>query len=214
MIFIANKYTKWYNSIISNAQARTSIAGYTEKHHIIPKSLGGTNNKNNLVTLTAKEHFICHRILTKMVSGYQQLTMLKALSGMTTINKFHQRHLISARRFAQIREQAGKAHSLMMTGKFVGTKNPMYGKKASEETKAKLRASAKLRPKPSKEVVEKRAAAIRGRVMSDEAKLKMSLAWKTKPKLQCKYCGKVCSTHMHNRWHGNNCKTKPQHQNI
>ena len=50
MIFINNKYTNWYNSIINKAKNRT-ITGYTEKHHIISSSLGGTNNKENLVTL-------------------------------------------------------------------------------------------------------------------------------------------------------------------
>jgi hypothetical protein len=38
--FLENKYTKWYFSIISNAQSR-EVSGYIEKHHIIPKSLGG-----------------------------------------------------------------------------------------------------------------------------------------------------------------------------
>lgn len=97
----------------------------------------------------------------------------------------------------------------MMTGKFVGDKNPMYGKKASDETKAKLREAAKHRPRPSKEVIEKRAASLRGRKMSEEARLKMSEAWKTKPKIQCEYCGRCCPPHLHNRWHGENCKSKP-----
>lgn len=37
MIFIDNKYTKWYNSIISQEKNRINI-GYVEKHHIIPES--------------------------------------------------------------------------------------------------------------------------------------------------------------------------------
>ena len=46
---------------------RPLINGYTEVHHIIPISIGGTNDKSNLVALTAKEHFICHAILPNMV---------------------------------------------------------------------------------------------------------------------------------------------------
>ena len=42
---------------------------YYEEHHIIPKSLGGTNDKSNLVLLTAREHFIAHWILTKIYKG-------------------------------------------------------------------------------------------------------------------------------------------------
>ena len=66
-MFNTSKYTNWYYSIIKRAQARTGIVGYSEKHHIIPKSLGGSNKKDNLVKLTAREHFICHLLLPKMV---------------------------------------------------------------------------------------------------------------------------------------------------
>lgn len=67
-MFLNNKYTKWYYLIIENAKNK-DIGGYTEKHHIVPKSLGGNNNKENLVSLTAKEHFICHLLLTKIVDN-------------------------------------------------------------------------------------------------------------------------------------------------
>lgn len=40
-MFLENKYTKWYFGIISKALARDIYEGYTEKHHIIPKALGG-----------------------------------------------------------------------------------------------------------------------------------------------------------------------------
>ena len=67
---IQNKYTNWYLKIIENAKMRILCDNaYHETHHIIPKSLGGTNIKDNLVKLTAKEHFICHLLLVKMVIG-------------------------------------------------------------------------------------------------------------------------------------------------
>jgi len=78
MIFINNKYTNWYNLIINKAKNRT-LTGYTEKHHIIPSSLGGTNNKENLVSLTAREHFVCHLLLTKMTTGNAKYKMNFAL---------------------------------------------------------------------------------------------------------------------------------------
>lgn len=55
-------YKKIYNSIIEKRKTEIPI-GYSEKHHIIPRSLGGDNSKNNLVRLTAREHFICHYLL-------------------------------------------------------------------------------------------------------------------------------------------------------
>ena len=59
-------YMKIYNNIIKNAKSKNRSKGngeYFEKHHIIPKCQGGTNNPNNLVLLTAREHYICHKLL-------------------------------------------------------------------------------------------------------------------------------------------------------
>lgn len=59
-------YQKIYDAIIEKAKIRGDIKGYYEKHHIIPKSLSGSNIKSNLVNLTYKEHYLCHRLLTKI----------------------------------------------------------------------------------------------------------------------------------------------------
>jgi phosphoglycolate phosphatase-like HAD superfamily hydrolase len=42
------------------------LDSYTERHHIIPRCIGGTDVKENLVDLTAREHFICHRLLVNI----------------------------------------------------------------------------------------------------------------------------------------------------
>jgi len=71
MMFIENKYTKWYNNLVKKAKVRSvlrSPVGLYEKHHIIPKCCGGNNDRSNLVCLTPREHFIAHLLLTKMVS--------------------------------------------------------------------------------------------------------------------------------------------------
>ena len=71
-------YEKIYNQIIERAKSR-NLDGYSEKHHIIPKCMGGGNNKGNLVNLTAKEHFICHLLLTKMLTGKDKNKMVYEL---------------------------------------------------------------------------------------------------------------------------------------
>jgi len=58
-------YTKIYNSLIEKAQNR-ELSGYKEVHHITPRCLGGSDDKSNLVALTAREHFIAHKLLTKI----------------------------------------------------------------------------------------------------------------------------------------------------
>lgn len=74
-MFISNKYSRWYFSIISAAQSQYRIKRkldhsdyiYYEQHHIRPRCMSGNNNKENLVLLTVKEHFLCHWLLIKMV---------------------------------------------------------------------------------------------------------------------------------------------------
>lgn len=58
-------YYKIYNSIIENRK-NNSYNGYTETHHILPRCLGGSDEADNLVKLSAKEHYICHLLLTRM----------------------------------------------------------------------------------------------------------------------------------------------------
>jgi hypothetical protein len=86
-MFIENKYKKWYFRIIEKAisENRKKIKRsdpnfvYYESHHIIPRSLGGTEE----TLLTAKEHFICHLLLPKMLSGKDKYKMINALIRMT-----------------------------------------------------------------------------------------------------------------------------------
>jgi hypothetical protein len=66
-IFLQNKYSKCYFRIIEVAKNRKLDIEYIEKHHVLPKSLGGDNSKENIVEITAKEHFICHLLLPKSV---------------------------------------------------------------------------------------------------------------------------------------------------
>lgn len=81
-----NKYSRMYFRITERAFLRSTPEGeYTEKHHIIPKSLGGRYTKANLVRLTPKEHYICHHLLTKCTQGEDLVKMLRAWFLMATL---------------------------------------------------------------------------------------------------------------------------------
>jgi ribonucleotide reductase alpha subunit len=84
--FIKNKYYRWYFSIIEAARSR-GLHTYTEKHHIIPKSFGGSNESNNIVALTAREHFICHLLLVKFTVEKYKSKMITAAFNMVHMNK-------------------------------------------------------------------------------------------------------------------------------
>lgn len=60
-------YQKIYNELMNSRKNRiVHENNYYEKHHIIPKCLGGTNEKSNLVILTFREHYIAHLLLSKI----------------------------------------------------------------------------------------------------------------------------------------------------
>lgn len=177
MVFINNKYTNTYFKIIKAAQARTSIDGYTENHHIIPKCLGGSNEKDNLVRLTAREHFICHYMLTKMVSSTRHRFQLgKAFNCMLYVSKPGQpRYKVSSRSFESFR----KHYSKLFSEQQKGDKNPMYGKVVSEETRKKLSIALKnCGYVPSDEIRRKLSAANKGKIVSKETRDKISNAKK------------------------------------
>jgi hypothetical protein len=64
-LLIILDYKRIYNNLILRAQNR-SLIDYKESHHIIPRCLGGSNDKSNLVELTAEEHYVCHQLLVKI----------------------------------------------------------------------------------------------------------------------------------------------------
>jgi hypothetical protein len=136
--FLSNKYTKWYYNIINNAQLRI-LVGYVEKHHIIPKSLGGSNRADNLVKLTAREHFICHWLLTKMVIGDAKHKMLTAAYRMMVQHGDHQQRIVpTGRIYESIRTQWAAEHSKWLTGRFSGSNNPNFGKRWNDEARKKM----------------------------------------------------------------------------
>ena len=173
-----SKYTKWYQTIIENAKNRVSD-GYTERHHIHPRSLGGTDDKDNLVDLTAREHFICHWLLTKMHTGEARAKMIYALNGMKRGNEFAQRYetKITARVYENLKKEFSKVHSATMKGRTPWNK----GVPVTEEQREKNKIAATGK-KISQEAIEKRSAKIRGQKRSEETKLKMSLAARGKSK--------------------------------
>lgn len=192
-IFLNNKYTRWYYLIINAAQFRVT-EGYTEKHHIIPKSLGGKNNNSNLVKLTAKEHFICHLLLTKMViSSEARLKMNNAVWMMQSSSKNQERRKISSITYSILKKnisesyrnnpnhrsiESRKKQSATMKGR---TYEEIYGLEKAIEMKS-LR-SAKRTPMSEETKIKLRNAnlgkktgpsQLKGRKTSNEVKQKIS----------------------------------------
>jgi len=117
-------YQKHYDRLMSRAKDRI-LEGYIERHHIVPRCLGGINDPKNIVRLTPEEHYVAHQLLAKIHST--SLALIKAANFMTICSRGH-RH--NNKSFGWIKRK----HSILMTG----TNNPFFGKIHSAETKKKL----------------------------------------------------------------------------
>ena len=60
-------YKKHYDNLIEKAKHQNlSSEVYTERHHILPLSIGGSNDPSNIVKLTARQHYFAHKLLVKI----------------------------------------------------------------------------------------------------------------------------------------------------
>ena len=115
-------YNKVYNLLIERALTRINNADvYYEKHHIIPRCIGGTDFESNLVALTAREHFIAHLCLIRIYPGNNSL--IKAAIMMACFNGSQPR---SGNR---IYEWLRKKHRVAMSDSQTGEKNSQFGSK-------------------------------------------------------------------------------------
>ena len=140
--FLVNKYSKTYYQIIDRAifenrkKTKPTYAShvYYELHHVLPRSvypefINLKKYKWNGVLLTAREHFIAHKLLVRMMStDIAKAKMLHAVMYFITSNKDN-RMVITSREYEYYRSRAAEAHSLLISEKYVQEKASSYGKK-------------------------------------------------------------------------------------
>lgn len=126
-MFNSSKYSKWYAALIERAQSRELDHPQAhERHHIIPKSLGGSNDASNIVSLTLREYYIAHRLLVRVVDEPA------ARSKMNYALHFLSSKLVPAN--SRIFERACRAPSAASRGRHV-----------SQGTREKISAAARAR---------------------------------------------------------------------
>lgn len=178
-------YQKIYQQLIVSAKNKTRIKNnnvYYEQHHIMPECLGGDNNVTNLVLLTAREHFIAHKLLCEIYPDNDKLHY--ALWRM--MNPQSKRHIrkynISSYEYERRKKiQQEKIRELGLSNK---------GRNVTESTKNKLKEKRKLQ------------------VITQETKNKISYTLQNKPKrkIECPVCNKIGGEPQMKRWHFDNCK--------
>lgn len=160
-------YINRYHSFI-NALKGQDIAGSIEMHHIVPKSLGGTNDKDNLIALTPRQHYIAHWMLWKAYGGKMAL----AFFFMNHNNRYHKNFTkIGSKAYLNLREQASLS----------GKDHPWYGKKQSEKHKKLMSelTTARMKDPKSRENLRRHRAnqVISAEAYERQAKVISTLVW-------------------------------------
>lgn len=115
-------YKKIYEELI-DFRKNNPVNGYFENHHILPRSLGGSDDSQNIVRLSAREHFVAHLLLTRIHNeGPNHHKMIRAFVMMLCHSTTHQRYSPS-RRYEILRKKFSRTQSLAQTG----SGNSQYG---------------------------------------------------------------------------------------
>lgn len=151
-------YKRIHDSIITNAQKRIIPNEYYEKHHIIPRCMGGNNSEENLVNLTAKEHYIIHRLLTKIYPSHIGLNyafwmMCTRGKYKPSLRAYEEGKILAASTF---RKRVGTKEAIKKMKKSKKGQKSWLGKKHSEDSKIKQSNSAKDRKTTIKGETERR----------------------------------------------------------
>ncbi|MCK3776196.1 NUMOD3 domain-containing DNA-binding protein [Ensifer sesbaniae] len=211
--FNKSRETMLYAHMIRKARRGNRKKGegtYYERHHILPKCMGGSNAKSNLTLLTAEEHLRAHMLLADMVDEQPyKHKMVFALHAMMYGNSDQKRvgviqfYAVAKRKYGEAMSEAMKGRKLTdehraNLGAAKRGNTYMKGKTHTSETKAKMSAVKKGK-KPTDETKAKLSAAKKGKTPTDETKAKLSAANRgkkrtdeTKAKMSAARKGKKC----------------------
>ncbi|EFW3029272.1 HNH endonuclease [Shigella flexneri] len=208
-------YQKIYNDLISRAQTREPLSEYKETHHIIPRCMGGSDDKENLVELTGREHFIAHWLLCKIYDtpGLKKAFGLMCLTGKNRSYKISsQLYELGRRRLSEA--AIGREVSIETREKI---SRALKGRKFTKEHLARMR-------KPKTEEAKKNIAAAKVGVLNpmygtisptrDVPHTKETrdlISLRTKQSIEyppCPHCGKKVNKGNALRWHYDKCKFK------
>jgi hypothetical protein len=208
-------YKQVYDRIISFAVKRNlPKKGITvvETHHIIPKSCGGSNQKNNLVTLIPKEHYLCHLLLERIYRGTENHTKMQRAAFM-----MGRCGTKTSRSYQIVKE----AHITNLKSQIISDKQILAIKQKNKGNKSRtgLRNSVEMNEKIGK--------GNKGKIRTAEVRALWSeqrtghpafnkgqtgelspLFGLEKPKLQCPHCQKEGGKPAMIRHHFDNCKYK------
>lgn len=194
-------YQRHYDLLINRAKSR-NISGYTEKHHILPKCMGGGDEPENLVRLTPEEHFVAHQLLVKIYP--EKRTLVIAVLRMSYAENY-----VNNKIFGWLRRKHSEVIGEVIGEYWRGRKRKPF----SDEHRKKISVAqtGKKRGPHSEEHKRRLSQSHRGKRLTDEHKQKLAnakLGVKRQPykSMVCPHCGKTGAGGSMSRWHFDNCK--------
>jgi NUMOD3 motif len=141
-------YNLLYERLIMHARLHPPI-DYSEEHHIIPRCIGGSDDKCNIVSLTARQHFVAHLILAKIFRGAYGGKLVAAIRLMSGNRRY------TSRRYAWVKRLSSETQTITNAGNKYN-----MGKRRSLETRLRI------------------SRALKGLKRSDETKRRIGLSSK------------------------------------
>lgn len=120
-------YKRIYDNIVERSKNR-QLETYTEKHHIVPRCIGGDDSTDNLVNLTPEEHYVVHQLLVKIYP--ESYGLVKAANMMCASSR---NQIRNNKQYGWLKKKLAEAMSASQTGK----NNSQYGTKWIFNTKLK-----------------------------------------------------------------------------
>ena len=204
--FHLNRYHKFIDSLRNQV-----IEGYCEKHHILPRSLGGGDDPSNIICLTLRQHYIAHWMLWKAYGG----AMAVAFDYMSGIKRYGSR--LPSKTVEALRADVSKRISERIVSKATKQKqrDAKLGRKLSPEHVEKVRQSriGKHLPEHWRKAVSdaKKGKATRGTGWSHSPETIEKLAASNRNRLMivCPHCDKSVKDHGGaKRWHFDRCRER------
>lgn len=156
-------YKEFINNILETRGRNGCGEEYHETHHILPKCMGGSNDKENLIDLFAREHFEAHRLLAlenpeneKLVYAWWMMAHTNNANQRDyeiTVDEYEEAKIVFSQTHSDLQKQKMSLRenrekiSKSLTGRYIGDKNPNYGKHLPEEVRNRISNFAKTRIK-------------------------------------------------------------------
>lgn len=128
-------YDEFINNIIKTRGRFSCGEKYHERHHIVPRCMGGTDDDENLIDLFPREHYIAHELLAKEHPDNQKLTYAWWMMSHCAANTNKGRYELTPDEY----EEARIAFSKMRSKNSIGENNSFFGKHHSEKTRQQMK---------------------------------------------------------------------------